>query len=82
MNTKILFNTDRKLKDAAQKKARERGLTLTAFLNIDVIGQDIARARDEIRAGKGISVEVEYRRPGTKKIIYARHLRADCGRAA
>ena len=79
MNTKIIFNTDKKLKDAAQKKARDRGLTLTAFLNlatrafvddtitIDVVGQDIARARDEIRAGKAIPAQVLYRRLGIKK---------------
>ena len=79
MNTKIIFNTDSKLKDAAQKKARARGLTLTAVLNlvtrafvddsihIDVIGEDIARARAEIGAGKGIPAEEVYRRLGIRK---------------
>ena len=78
MNTKIIFNTDRKLKAAAQKKARAQGLTLSAMLNlatqafvdddikIDIVGQDIARARDEIRAGKGIPAEDVYRRLGIK----------------
>ena len=79
MNTKIIFNTDRKLKDAAQKKARKQGLTLSAMLNlatqafvdddikIDVIGRDIARARADIRAGRGIPAEEVYRRLGIKK---------------
>ncbi len=79
MNTKIIFNTDRKLKDAAQKKARQQGLTLSAMLNlatrafvdddikIDVIGRDIARARADIRAGRGIPAEEVYRRLGIKK---------------
>jgi hypothetical protein len=75
MTTKIIFNTDQKLKDAAQKKAREQGLTLTAFLNlatrafvdnelkIDVIARDIAEAR----RGKSIPAAEVYRRLGLQK---------------
>jgi hypothetical protein len=33
MTAKIIFNIDQKLKDAAQKKARKEGLTLSAVLN-------------------------------------------------
>ena len=79
MNTKIIFNTNRTLKEKAQKKARAQGLTLSAMLNlatrafvddtmqIDVIGRDIAAARAEIRAGKGIPANQVYRRLGIKK---------------
>ena len=67
MNTKIIFNTDKKLKVAAQKKAKKQGLTLSAVLNratrayvedsfdIGVISHDIARAREQIRQGKYVS---------------------------
>jgi len=70
MKTKIIFNTDTKLKIAAQKKARQQGLTLTGFLNlatrayvkneieVDIIGRDISRARQS----KGIPAEEVYRR--------------------
>ena len=74
MNTKLIFNTDSKLKIAAQKKARARGLTLSAMLNlatqafvdddikIDVIARDLAEAR----RGKGIPAAEVYRRLGIK----------------
>ena len=67
MNTKIIFNTDTKLKAAAQKKARKQGLTLSAVLNfatrayvndtieIDVIARDLAHAREQIRQGKFVT---------------------------
>lgn len=75
MDTKVIFNIDRKLKDAAQKKANTQGLTLSAILNlatrayvddaikIDVIGQDIAHAR----RGKSIPAAEVYRRLGLQK---------------
>ena len=75
MNTKIIFNTDRKLKVAAQKKAREQGLTLSATLNlamrafvdndikIDVIARDLAEARQ----GRSIPAADAYRRLGIQK---------------
>lgn len=75
MDTKVIFNIDRKLKSAAQKKADAQGLTLSAMLNlatrayvnggitIDVIGEDIARAR----RGKSIPAAEVYRRLGLKK---------------
>ena len=34
MNVKVIFNTNKKLKDAAMKKARKEGLTYSAVLNI------------------------------------------------
>lgn len=69
MNTKIIFNTDRKLKDAAMKKAQRQGLTLTAVLtmatqafvdgdiSVDIVARDIARGREQIRQGKTIAWE-------------------------
>ena len=55
MNTRIIFNTDKKLKAAAQKKARAQGLTLSGMLNLatrayvenqlDIVARDIAAAR-------------------------------------
>ena len=36
-------------------------------IKIDIIGQDIAHARDEIRAGKGIPAEELYQRLGIKR---------------
>ena len=34
MNTKVIFNTPKALKIAAQKKAKQQGLTLSAVLNL------------------------------------------------
>lgn len=74
MNTKIIFNTDKKLKAAAQKKARSQGLTLSAVLNfatrayvendttVDIIARDLARAR----ASRSIPAEEMYRELGIK----------------
>lgn len=74
MDTKVIFNIDKKLKTAAQKKASAQGLTLSAMLNfatrayvdetikIDVIAQDIARARNS----KSVPAEEAYRRLGLK----------------
>ena len=74
MNTKVIFNTDRKLKVAAQKKARKQGLTLSAMLNIatrayvedeitiNVIARDIAKAR----ASKSIPAKEVHRELGIK----------------
>jgi len=74
MNTRIIFNTDKKLKAAAQKKARAQGLTLSGMLNlatrayvendIDIIARDIAAARADIKAGKGIPAKEVHRRLG------------------
>ena len=72
MNTRIIFNTDKKLKAAAQKKARAQGLTLSGMLNlatrayvendIDIIARDIAAAR---RSSK-IPAEEVHKRLGIK----------------
>ncbi|MBI4067965.1 hypothetical protein HY413_00975 [Candidatus Kaiserbacteria bacterium] len=74
MNTKIIFNTDKHLKAAAQKKARKQGLTLSAVLNlatrayvdndmtVDIIARDLAEAR----ASKSIPAEEIYRKYGFK----------------
>jgi antitoxin component of RelBE/YafQ-DinJ toxin-antitoxin module len=76
MNTKVIFNTDKKLKAAAMRKARKQGLTYSAVLNfatrayvndvlkIDVLGEIINKARKDIRAGKGIPQEEVFKRLG------------------
>jgi hypothetical protein len=78
MNTKIIFNTDKKLKMAAQKKAKKQGLTLSAVLNratrayvedsfdIGIISNDIARAREQIRQGKYVTHEQLVKELGIK----------------
>lgn len=75
MNTKIIFNADKKLKVAAQKKAKKQGLTLSAVLNlatrayvddsieIDIIARDLAQARSE----KNIPAEEVYQMLGIPK---------------
>ena len=75
MNTKIIFNTDKHLKAAAQKKARKQGLTLSAVLNlatrayvdnevtVDIIARDLAEARQS----KSIPAAEAYRQLGIKK---------------
>lgn len=69
MTIKVIFNTNKKLKDAAMRKARRHGLTLSAVLNmateayvadrltISAFERDLAGARAEMRAGKGIPLE-------------------------
>ncbi|OGG69923.1 hypothetical protein A3F27_02000 [Candidatus Kaiserbacteria bacterium RIFCSPHIGHO2_12_FULL_53_13] len=78
MTTKVIFNTDKKLKAAAMKKARGQGMTLSAVLNlalrayvdnrmeIDVLGQMIERGHEDIRRGRTIPAEEVYRRLGLK----------------
>ena len=75
MNTKIIFNTDKKLKELAQKKARAQGLTLSAMLNlatrayvdehmtIDMLARDITEAR----RGTSVPASDVYRRLRIKK---------------
>lgn len=69
MITKVIFNTNKKLKDAAMKKAKKHGLTLSAVLNmateayvenrltISAFERDLAAARADVRAGKTIPLE-------------------------
>lgn len=76
MVTKVIFNTNKKLKDAAMKKAKKHGLTLSAVLNmateayvsdrlvISAFERDLATARAQVRAGKTIPVEVVFKRLG------------------
>lgn len=71
----IIFNTDRQLKAAAQKKLRKQGLTLTALLNfatrayvndeitVDIIARDLAEARQ----GETIPEAEVYRRFGLRR---------------
>jgi len=72
MTTKVLFNIDKKLKEAAMRKAKSQGLTYSAVLNlatrayvknefeVDILARDLAKAREELRQGRGIP---EARRP-------------------
>ena len=67
MTTKIVFNSTLALKKDVAAKARAQGLTLTGFLNnamqayakgyvgFDLFEKDLAQAREEKRAGKGMS---------------------------
>jgi hypothetical protein len=76
MATKIIFNTDKKLKVAAMKKSKESGLTLSAFLNlamqgfvseqlqIGIIDKELAAARDDIQKGRVTKQEDVFREHG------------------
>ena len=76
MNVKVIFNTNKKLKEAAMKKARKEGLTYSAVLNIateayvsdnlkiSAFQRDLAQAREELRQGKGIPMEEAFRKLG------------------
>lgn len=79
MDTKVIFNTDKKLKEAAMCKARKEGLTYSAVLNIatrayvedrmkiEAFDRDFEKAFEEVRLGKGVHAEKLYRRLGLKK---------------
>jgi len=75
MNTRVIFNTDKKLKEAAMRKAKRQGLTLSAFLNIATRAfvedeleltvseqKRLVQARKEIRQGKVFTEEEVLRR--------------------
>ncbi len=64
MTTKILFKTDKKLKDALMKKAKKQGLTMSAVFNmaaqayvddriqLSVFERDLMRGMTDVRAGR------------------------------
>lgn len=70
---KVIFNMDKKLKEAAMKKAKKQGITYSAFLNLatwayvgnklefDPLGIAIERARENVRQGK-VYTEEQVRR--------------------
>ena len=76
MTTKVIFNVDKKLKEAAMKKARKQGLTYSAVLNlatrayvkneieVDMLARDLEEARRAIREGRVSSLEETARRLG------------------
>lgn len=76
MTTKAIFNIDKKLKSAVAKKAHERGLSLSAFMNlaaqafvdgridIDLLDTDLFKAREDICRGRVISQERLFKRLG------------------
>lgn len=61
---KVIFNMDKKLKEAAMKKAKKQGITYSAFLNLATwayVGNKLEldpwdlileRARENVRQGK------------------------------
>lgn len=72
MQTKVIFNTDKRLKMAAMQKARAKGMTLSAVLNLatqafvdDAIVIDaVARDIEEARAQKSTSAKTVYKKFG------------------
>lgn len=72
MTTRVIFNTDKKLKAAAMRKAKRQGLTYSAVLNlatrayvnndlkIDLVGEALERGREDVRQGR-IYTEEEVR---------------------
>ena len=78
MTTKVIFNADKKLKAAAMRKARKQGTTLTTVLNfatkayvedrlqVDVLGEMIEKAREDIRQGRYYTEEQVYKKLGIK----------------
>jgi ribosomal protein S4 len=78
MTTKVIFNMDKKLKESALRKARKLGTTLTTVLNlatkayvedrlqVDIFGETLAKAREEVRQGKTYSEAEVYKRLGIK----------------
>ena len=76
MTTKVIFNTDKTLKEAAMKKARSQGLTYSAVLNlatrayvndeleVDMLSRELAEARQQVREGKTISQEALFKKLG------------------
>ncbi len=78
MDTRVIFNTDQKLKTAALRKARNQGTTLSTVLHlatkayvdnrfeVDVLGQMIEKARGDARAGRLYTEKEVYRKLGVK----------------
>ena len=76
MTATVIFNTDRKLKNAAMKKARSQGMNLSVLLNtamrsyvenrleIDALAASIARGREDVLAGRVISQETLFKKLG------------------
>lgn len=76
MSTKVIFNIDKKVKEAAMRKAKRRGTTLTSVLNhaarayaedrleVDVLDEVIRQGLADVKAGRVISQEALFRRLG------------------
>lgn len=79
MTTKAIFNIDKKLKEKAMRKAKREGITLSTVLNfaakayvedrfeIDMIERIMARAEEDIRAGRIYTQEEVYKMLGIKE---------------
>ncbi|HEY4487267.1 MAG TPA: hypothetical protein VI483_00710 [Candidatus Paceibacterota bacterium] len=67
MTTKAIFNIDKKLKEKAIRKANKQGINLSVMLNfatrayvddrleVDILGELVKRARQDLREGKTVS---------------------------
>jgi len=76
MTTKVIFNIDAKLKEAAMKKAKRDGVTLSAVLNIAtrkyvdnqlkiaLFEAEMEEALKDVREGRTVPAEVVYQRVG------------------
>ena len=76
MNVKVIFNTNKKLKDAAMRKARAQGMTYSTVLNlateayvadrlnIGAFERDLAIAREQVRKGLGVPLREVRRQLG------------------
>ncbi|MFA6432867.1 MAG: hypothetical protein WCV82_03615 [Candidatus Paceibacterota bacterium] len=76
MNSKTIFNMNTKIKNAAMKKAKKEGLTLSDVLNfagrayvdgdiqVRIVDRDTAEALDDIAHGRVMSQEVLFKRLG------------------
>lgn len=74
MNTKVIFNTDSKLKTALSKKARANGMTVSAVLNIaarayvsdrvsiDAVDARLAESLGDVRHGRVLTAAEMRRR--------------------
>ena len=94
MTTKVIFNTDKRLKEAAMKKAKGQGLTYSAVLNlatrayvndeleVDILARDLEVARQQIREGKTIPQEEVFRRLGIKRHRHEARIHTTGTRAA
>lgn len=76
MTTRVIFNIDKKLKEAAMRKARKEGLPLSSVLTlatrayvedrlgIDAVEVQVARSLEDVRHGRVSSSEEMFKRLG------------------
>lgn len=76
MSTKVIFNIDPKVKERAMRKASHEGINLSLVLNlaakayaddrlgVDLFGEMIKEARNDLREGKTVSQQELFARLG------------------